>query len=597
MSTMEATRRRTGELARKAFEILLAHPEGLPFNSTLTHIKQSVPLPAPERDTRLSHLFLKSVEEVARLGMIASVKAGWLANRHDVMSVTELGRRAYTRYEDPEVFMTKAGRRSLMGWLSISYPRPYLLACRAKDRLMTEYMVIRRVGPRQLSKSAFRSSFKMASAWQESLPLQCPQRVVIPGLSFRTTVEMLEYLDSTGVEYRQGGHTVYLPPASVRASALRILALIYPQNFGVKIVKNPGGIDDSDYIRSSAGLTKGESLIHRKMAHTHRQLTLVANLMFSKNVGPRLYDLVELQCGDHVWTAYIIEHVDGRVPTLEECEAGLGKIRALEDHGFIKILIPDNDEEEDFRCPACNQNAFVDGSGKFHYIDFQNFLLVDYGSYLKDAALQAADETHFGDKSLLRGGRYLYQSVPGLPLAGKRKIDDRIGVLCELMESTGVSLKDRLVLDIGCNIGMMMGQYLKLGARWCHGWDRAFVTPHTERLLLALGCTRFSLTGGDLDRSKEIESDLPDMLKSSLDGCVISYLAVRSHLDWLGSLARIPWSFMIYEGHEGETQKDFESHMSQLQSVVSFRVGVTSSYKDGDSDRRTVAILLREKNS
>ncbi|HEX8089555.1 MAG TPA: hypothetical protein VF762_11910, partial [Blastocatellia bacterium] len=491
-------------------------------------------------------------------------------------------------------FMTKAGRRSVMGWLSVSYPGPYLLACKAKDRLMTEYMVIRRVGPRQLGKSAFRSSFRMASSWQETLPLQRPLRLVIPGLNLANTVEMLDYLDSTGLEYSQGGHTIYLPPATVRASAFQVLTRNYPQDAGVKIVKNPGGVDDSDYICSGPGLAKGESLIHRKLTHTHRQLTLVANLMFSKDIGPRLYDLVELQCGDQIWTAYVIEHVKGRTPTLEECEAGLGKIRALKEQGFIKITIPDNDEEEDFRCPACNNNAFIDGSGKFHYIDFQNFLLVDYGSYLKGVAVQAADETHFGDKSLLRGGRYLYQSVPGLSMPGKRKIDDRIKVLCELMESSGVSVKDRLVLDIGCNIGMMIAQYLRLGARWCHGWDRAYVTPHTEKLLLALGCTRFSLSGCDIDASRKIEADLPEILEPSLDGCVISYLAVRSHLGWLNSLARVPWSFMIYEGHEGETQKDFEIHMNQLRSHVDFRIGAVSSYTDGDSDRRTVAILLRQ---
>ncbi|HVG18968.1 MAG TPA: hypothetical protein VNI02_07930 [Blastocatellia bacterium] len=597
MVTMEATRRRTGELARKFFEVALAHPEGVPYDSALKHIKQSIPLPPSERDTRLPLLFMKSVEEIARLGIIASVKAGWLTNQHDIMSVTELGRRAYSRYQDPEEFMTRAGRRSFMGWLSVSYPRPYLLACKAKDRLMTEYMVIRRVGPRQLSKSAFRRSFKIASDWQESLPLQCPRRIVIPGLNFDSAGDLLNYLDSTGVDYSQGGHTVYLPPASVKASAFQVLTNNYPQGAGVKIVKNPGGVDDSDYICRGPGLAKGESLIHRKLTHSHRQLTLVANLMFSKDVGPRLYDLVELQCGDHLWTAYVIEHVDGRTPELEECEAGLGKIRALKEQGFIKITIPDNDEEEDFRCPGCNNNALVDGKGKFHYIDFQNFLLVDYGSYLKGVAVQAADETHFGDKSLLRGGRYLYQSVPGLALPGKRKIDDRIRVLCQLMESSGVSVKDRLVLDVGCNIGMMIAQYLKLGARWCHGWDRGYVAPHTEKLLLALGCTRFSLSGCDIDRSREIEADLPEILKPSLDGCVISYLAVRGHLGWLDSLARIPWSFMIYEGHEGETQKDFEAHMDQLRSVVNFRPGVVSSYRDGDSDSRTVAILLREAKS
>lgn len=597
MLMMEATRRRTGELARKAFEVLLAYPEGLPFNSTLNQIKQSIPMPVPERDAKLSQVFLKRVEEIARLGMIAATKAGWLVNQHDIMSVTELGRRAYTRYQDPEEFMTKAGRRSVMGWLSISYPRPYLLACKAKDRLMTEYMVIRRVGPRQLGKSAFRTSFGRASSWQSLLPLQSPQRLVIPGLSFGSADELLNYLDSAGIEYSQGGHTLYLPPASIRASAFQVLARYYPQNAGVKIVKNPGRVDDSEYICHSPALGKGESLIHRKLTHNHRQLTLVANLMFSKEVGPRLYDLVELQCGDRIWTAYVIEHVDGRTPTFEECEAGLGKIRALQEQGFIKIIIPDNDDEEDFRCPACNNNAFVDSSGKFHYIDFQNFLLVDYGSYLKDAAVQAANETHFGDKSLLRGGRYLYQSVPGIHLPGKRRIDDRIKVLSGLMESAGVSVKDRLVLDFGCNIGMMMAQYLKLGAKWCHGWDRAFVTPHSERILLALGCTRFSLTGGDIDRSINVEAQLAEVLNSSLDGCVISYLAVRSHLGWLDAFARILWSFMIYEGHEGETEKDFESHMVQFQTLVNFRIGAMSSYKDGDSDQRMVAILVREPGS
>jgi hypothetical protein len=595
MVMMEATRRRTGELARKAFEVLLAYPEGLPFDSALKQIKQSITIPTPERDTMLSQLFLTRVEEIARLGMIAATKAGWLANQHDIMSVTELGRSAYTRYQDPEEFMTRAGRRSVMGWLSISYPRPYLLACKAKDRLMTEYMVIRRVGARQLSKNAFRSSFRRASDWQSLLPLQCPQRLVIPDLSFGTTDELLSYLDSTGVDYSQGGHTLYLPPASIRGSAFEMLARYYPQNAGVKIVKNPGRVDDSDYISHSAGLAKGESLIHRKLAHTHRQLTLVANLMFSKEVGPRLYDLVELQCGDHIWTAYVIEHVDGKTPTFEECEAGLGKIRSLQEQGFIKIIIPDNDDEGDFRCPDCNNNALIDSSRKFHYIDFQNFLLVDYGSYLKNVALQAADETHFGDKSLLRGGRYLYQSVPGLPLPGKRKIDDRIVVLKELMKSAGVSVKDRLVLDIGCNIGMMMAQYLKLGARWCHGWDKAHVTPHSERMLLALGCTRFSLSGGDIDESKDIEANLSEILKPSLDGCVISYLAVRTHLGWLDALARIPWSFMIYEGHEGETEKDFKNHMDHFQSLVSFKLAAVSNYKDGDSDQRTVAILVREQ--
>jgi hypothetical protein len=235
----------------------------------------------------------------------------------------------------------------------------------------------------------------------------------------------------------------------------------------------------------------------------------------------------------------------------------------------------------------------TDDQGNFKYIDFQNFVLINYDSYLRSVALEATDASHFGDASFLRGGRYLYQSVPGLNLPGKRSIDQRMDVIRGALEAAGVSVADRLVLDIGCNIGMMMAQYLKLGARWCHGWDRAYLTPHTEKLLLALGCTRFSTSGGDISTSQPLEDNLPPFLRRHLDGCVISYLAVRGHLGWLDELSRIPWKFLIYEGHEGETQEEFEEYVKQFSVVADFKIGNLTSYLDGDSDERTLAILLR----
>jgi hypothetical protein len=138
-----------------------------------------------------------------------------------------------------------------------------------------------------------------------------------------------------------------------------------------------------------------------------------------------------------------------------------------------------------------------------------------------------------------------------------------------------------------------MSEYLKLGAKWCHGWDRAFTTPHAERMLLALGCTRFSTTGTDITLSRALAEDLPKHVAASLAGCVISYLAVRGHLGWLDALKTIPWSFMIYEGHEGETSQDFETYLDELRSFTNVKLGPTSTYVDGDSEERTVAILLR----
>jgi len=222
-------------------------------------------------------------------------------------------------------------------------------------------------------------------------------------------------------------------------------------------------------------------------------------------------------------------------------------------------------------------------------------LLTGYEAYLRETAVAATDHSHFGDTYILRGGgRYLYQKVPGVALPARRNVEERMVVLKKLMEEAHVSVEGRVVLDVGCNIGMMMGQYLKLGAKWCHGWDRAHVTPHTEKMLYALGCTRFSTTGGDIRAQQPLDTDAPGFLRGALTGCAVSYLAVRGHLGWLEALGRLPWSFLIYEGHEAETREEFENHLGQLRRLVEFRVTGVSTYEDGDSDARTVAILTRE---
>ena len=592
MSMVKTTRRRTGEFIRKAFEILLEHPSGLPGKTVMEQIERELALSEAERDKYPSEPHLRRFEKLTLLGTIAPIKAGWLVNERDRWALTEEGRRAFADFEDPERFISEAGKLSGKGWLSVNLPGPYSFATKVKDQLTVEYKAARRIGFRQLFSKAIGTT---TAPWQEILPLQAPQRFTLPELNFKNFQDILAYLDSAGVDYTQGGHTIYLPPAAANASAFQALMRQYPSNAGLKIVKDQGGVDGSGYWLNGDGATKrGDSLIHKRLTHHHRHLTLVSNLFFIRELGPRLFDLIEIQCGEHLWTAYVTEHIDGRVATVEECEAGVERMREMEREGLVKVILPLGFDDEEFRCPECSGNAFVDGAGKFRYIDFQNFLLVDYETFLTETALQAAEKTHFGDTSVLRGGRYLYQSVPGVSLPGKRGIADRMAVLSKLMETTGVSVIDRLVLDVGCNIGMMMGQYLKLGARWCHGWDRTFVVPHTEQLLHALGCTRFSTTGCDIDSSRSLETDLPAFLQPPLEGCAISYLAVRGHLGWLEALGRIPWSFLIYEGHEDETRAEFEDYMAELGAMVKFRVAGTSEYRDGDSDPRAIAILIRE---
>jgi hypothetical protein len=170
-----------------------------------------------------------------------------------------------------------------------------------------------------------------------------------------------------------------------------------------------------------------------------------------------------------------------------------------------------------------------------------------------------------------------------------------MAVIRALIERAGLSLRDRLVLDIGCNVGMAMAQYLSLGALWCHGWDRPEIVRQAQRLLLAVGCTRFSLTGAELSAtSSSLEADLPSHLRAFVPGSVVSYLAIQGHVGWLPSLAALPWSFMIYEGHEGETETTLRAHSDVLRNVIPVSVAAVDSYRDGDSETRTVAVLNRD---
>ena len=567
-------RRHTGVLVRGLFEVLLDCPDGLPLGVALETCLSGV-----------STADSKRFGEQLLRGCVAPLKAGWLVSIGNDVVVSEEGKRAYQRYSDPDAFLLQAGKLSVRGWISVHFPDVYFFLGKLRDQFAAEYRVAKRMGITNLAKKAIASS----ASWQEVLPLQTARKISIEDLELSNLDSFLKALKNSGLAYNTGGHAVYLPPETLENTPLRELSKYYPPNTGLKIVKHPGGISDSVYVYKR----EGESRLHLKLIHNMRHLTLVANLLHVNGVGPRLHDLVELQCGKSLWTAFVVEHV-AKPTSMDVCEKGIKTIRDLEQRNLVKIILPAGFDDGEFQCPDCSGNAFMTSEGEFRYIDFQNFALTGYGEFLKSVALEAAEASHFGDKSILRGGRYLYQSVPGVALPGKRNVETRMHVLDVLMNDAKVSVENRLVLDVGCNVGMMMAQYLKRGALWCHGWDQEVVVPHTEKLLYALGCTRFSTTGGVITQSIDLQGHLASHLKPHLSGCVVSYLAVRGHINWLDALKEIPWAFMIYEGHEGETTQQSLRYLDEFNKTVPFRVAAQGEYADGDSESRTVAILIRD---
>ncbi len=104
----EVTRRRTGELLRKLFELLIASPDGMPAKEVLAALGSRVKMTEYEAGEYESGS--RRFEKIVRFSTVDTVKAGWLLKEAGVWSVTQAGRKAYEKLLDPEAFYKEAVR-------------------------------------------------------------------------------------------------------------------------------------------------------------------------------------------------------------------------------------------------------------------------------------------------------------------------------------------------------------------------------------------------------------------------------------------------------------------------------------------------------
>lgn len=102
----EITRRRTGELLRELFEILMPHPDGLPAGQALKELEKRV-RPTPfEQSTFESGA--RRFEKIVRWSTVDCVKAGWMVKSHGRWTITDEGRTVHAQLTDPEAFYKRA---------------------------------------------------------------------------------------------------------------------------------------------------------------------------------------------------------------------------------------------------------------------------------------------------------------------------------------------------------------------------------------------------------------------------------------------------------------------------------------------------------
>jgi len=274
---------------------------------------------------------------------------------------------------------------------------------------------------------------------------------------------------------------------------------------------------------------------------SHRSRTLSLNYQHLHNGAPRLYDLIEIRDGARItWTAYVVEDSSAASAT-------------------------------------------------------DDSVLQRYDGYLRELAASVTEQSHFGGRMRVLGGRtgcFLYQEIPGLDRPAKRSPRVRLQAWDPLLQRAHVSIEGKVIFDIGCNLGLMGAEYLRRGARWVHGWDQPDVVEAARKVLLSVGCTRFSLTGKTLDQNADLSSQLPEHLQAiDRENGILSYLSVREHVGSLPGLSKLPWRYMLYEGHPEDRR--IETYVAQLNSLVPVRLLTTDRVSDGITGTCDIALIER----
>lgn len=404
---------------------------------------------------------------------------------------------------------------------------------------------------------------------------------------FADHLALEEWLTSEGFRFHKGAYCIFIPPQAKLQDVFGQVLAKYPAGAGLKILKDLKSPAEAKYVdRAFGNVTRSGELT----SITPVDLIKVANYLYQNEVGPRVYDLVALKSPHNDLSAYVVQAIEGAAPNQGECEEFIERLKLL----FADQLVPFPNWQtaEDFRCPGCKGNLLKDSAdGKLQYIDFQSFMMKDNLKYIDQIASDLKNDVHFGDEHWLRGGKYLYQSIPGMHI-GMRMINKRWELFRRLLTEAGADLNGNTVFDIGCNMGMMIHSALAEGARWGVGWDRPNIVPHSRKLLRAMGMTRFDLFAKDIDAQSNFVSQVPSHAVGG-KGSILFFLAMRKHIGFPTGVNDLPFEFMLYEGHESETRQQNEEWLREIEEKWNLENCGIHEYQDGDSRPRFAAVLRR----
>jgi restriction system protein len=107
---MSEGNKRVGELVRGVFRILLDNPEGLAARAVLERLESIVPPTDFEKSEYPNLPGVQRFKRITRFATIGPVKAGWMIKDKGKWYITEEGKLAFQKYQNPEEFTRESDR-------------------------------------------------------------------------------------------------------------------------------------------------------------------------------------------------------------------------------------------------------------------------------------------------------------------------------------------------------------------------------------------------------------------------------------------------------------------------------------------------------
>ena len=412
----------------------------------------------------------------------------------------------------------------------------------------------------------------------------------IPSLPNETA--FIDFLKARKVRFFEGGWSIYIPPQPGLEQIFGKVTEFYPADSGYKIVKDLNPPETAKYlsIEKNPVVSWPESMLSGNLFSQFNAACVAEQLSLS----PKIYDLIELRANTSRMSCFVVQHVASpKLVTLSDFELFIARLDKHVRNGMIQTAIPYlNRQHMDFSPPDCNHNLIKSADGKLYYVDFQQFAVPDHKASIIKLLEETSGILSFGDVHPLRLRKpYLYQTIPGIGITGRRDSEIRWHAIREMLGSVKIEVAQRVVMDICCNSGMMLAQALIDGALWTLGWDLPEVVEVARKIQRTLGFSRISLLPAHLSESYSLIKDIDERIKKNLSGSIVFYLAAWNHIGFVTELKAIPWKALVFEGHEYRT--DYSEVVTLMRDKCQARLVEQRTLVDGDSLPRQLLLFAR----